>query len=476
MVEDGAFDQPFARVVGDEGHAHRAARRHDDAVAPIGLPAIVEQVEHPQGVAMHMHGLGDPGPVDEAQGHRLPALHLEQGRGVGAMRGHPVEGPCLARVGGFALLDRQIEPPGGLEFDDRGERRVLLRRHRATLGQGGALHFENDQLAGGLVAGICAQPSVLNGQRGLGPPAPWHIEHQIEPRARAGGQGHAGGFEGLAGLAINPHDQRAHPLEPQAHEPLRAGVENPQPDPRARRRRHDLGRGLRIDGEQRPDPPLASHIGGFGEGGRDAPALVQPPVVDDGQELVIRRWIIRPIHDQEPIDPAALLFRRMGEGGGTIPIGPRIGRREADVHPLTGRKGRLRQAGRAIHPVGDPHALPVERDRLGEIVDKPDKDFFALFHPQNRAGDLPIDGPDLRFGRRCAREAQLSRPQVEELWLHGARMGGQRQQEGRGDEGATGEGHGDLPVAAIFIGGLGLPGEGGECPAFGECGQLLPEA
>src|SRR5579863_4613022 len=47
----GGFDRPLAGVVGNEGDMRLLARRNQDIVAPIGLPAIVQRVQQTPDVA-----------------------------------------------------------------------------------------------------------------------------------------------------------------------------------------------------------------------------------------------------------------------------------------------------------------------------------------------------------------------------------------------------------------------------------------
>ena len=80
MVENGALNEPSAGIIGKEGDAHGTPRRQDDAVTPIGFPAIIQRMENAQGVAMHMDGLDAGRGVGETEGHRLAASRPEQWR------------------------------------------------------------------------------------------------------------------------------------------------------------------------------------------------------------------------------------------------------------------------------------------------------------------------------------------------------------------------------------------------------------
>ncbi len=56
----------------------RAPFWDQNRVAPIGLPAIVEIVQDPHDVAMHVHLLNEACFIDKAQRHRGAALDAEQ--------------------------------------------------------------------------------------------------------------------------------------------------------------------------------------------------------------------------------------------------------------------------------------------------------------------------------------------------------------------------------------------------------------
>ncbi len=104
MLQDVVVQRPFAGAVGDEGDMLDLARRRDDGVAPIGLPAVVEIVQQPHRVAVNMHDQRNARAIIEAERDRRPALDAKQRVAAIGLRDRAVEGP-----GAAVLSDREVD-------------------------------------------------------------------------------------------------------------------------------------------------------------------------------------------------------------------------------------------------------------------------------------------------------------------------------------------------------------------------------
>ena len=78
MREYAAADAPFAGIVGQQRNTHCSPFRHDDCVAPIGFPTVIQQVKLPHDMAMHAHDVRRGGIVDEPQRERRATLDAKK--------------------------------------------------------------------------------------------------------------------------------------------------------------------------------------------------------------------------------------------------------------------------------------------------------------------------------------------------------------------------------------------------------------
>src|SRR4051794_12618835 len=92
---EAAFDEPLARIVRNERRPDGLPLRHDHAVAPIRLPAVVQQMDVSQRVPMHMDELGRRTLVDETERHHRAALHRKDWLRADLIRFLAVDSPAL---------------------------------------------------------------------------------------------------------------------------------------------------------------------------------------------------------------------------------------------------------------------------------------------------------------------------------------------------------------------------------------------
>ena len=102
---------------------------------------------------------------------------------------------------------------------------------------------------------------------------------------------------------------------------------------------------------------------------RNLASRIQPPVLDNGDDLPVDFRRLGLIDNQHAMQAAPLLFPGQRWHRGAVKEGAAVGRREHIVEAALGRHRWLRQAPRAIHGIGNAHALPVDGGRLGELVD-----------------------------------------------------------------------------------------------------------
>ncbi len=95
----------------------------------------------------------------------------------------------------------------------------------------------------------------------------------------------------------------------------------------------------------------------------------------------------------------------------------------------------LRHIGHAVAApaVGLVHAVPVNGMTEGRVVGHRDLDIVPFLHPQQRARDLPVVGPDLVFQARCDIDGYFLDRHVEMAGL-GPGPGGQQPPQRQGKD------------------------------------------
>src|SRR5207248_3509772 len=94
------------------------------------------------------------------------------------------------------------------------------------------------------------------------------------------------------------------------------------------------------------------------EAARDPALVVEPPVLDDPQQVSTNRNRLRFLDNQRAGQTAPKLLQRVGVR--VIPERPRIGRRELVDKALAGSDRLLSQAGYPVHRVRQADAVPMD--------------------------------------------------------------------------------------------------------------------
>ena len=149
----------------------------------------------------------------------------------------------------------------------------------------------------------------------------------------------------------------------------------------------------------------------------DRAGLIEAPIVDEENEILVDRWRVRLFDHQDAMEPAGYLLPRPIVR--VIPERTGIGHAERVVELLARRHGILCQAGNTVHRVGDPHAVPVNAGRLRKAIDQPEPQIIALPRPQHRArrlavkSQIAVPGPSLSYSGAVPSRAvnsRMSRP------------------------------------------------------------------
>ena len=146
---------------------------------------------------------------------------------------------------------------------------------------------------------------------------------------------------------------------------------------------------------------------------RDLRCVVQTPIVDEQDFVEIDlRPAGRFINDECAIEPSGHLLPSAIVR--VVPVGAGIRHGEIVEKIIARLDGHLRQAGDAVHAVGDPDPVPVHARGLGQVVDKAPRHPRALGHADCRPGNRAAKCPDvcLRILRRREAGASLGSDEV----------------------------------------------------------------
>ncbi len=224
-----------------------------------------------------------------------------------------------------------------------------------------------------------------------------HFDQQVDAHRRTEQQT-VGRLVRFAGLPVERHDHRRVTREAKAHDASERGIDQAKAEALARADRLLLGDGA-VDGHDIAEPAGHRRFHGVAEAAGDLPMRPQPPIGQDPEEVAIHRRRIRLLDDQSAGEPTSLLLQAVGVR--VIPEGSSIRWRELVNEALTGRDGRLGEAGHTVHGVGQPDAVPMYGGFLVEAVLDDEAYCLALPHAECRPGNSAIVGPN-RGRRTCA--------------------------------------------------------------------------
>src|SRR6516225_3689049 len=151
-------------------------------------------------------------------------------------------------------------------------------------------------------------------------------------------------------------DHRPVPLEPKANDPGERRVDNPKPHPFPGLHSYTV-RNPAIDRDGIADAAGHPRFHTVAETGSDASTVVQPPILDEPQEIAVNSNRFAFLYNECPRQPAPQLLQRVGVG--VVPEGARIGRRELVGEALARTDRRLREPRHAVHRVLYTDTMPV---------------------------------------------------------------------------------------------------------------------
>src|SRR5258707_1120726 len=194
----------------------------------------------------------------------------------------------------------------------------------------------------------------------------------------------------VARLAVIGYDDRLMALETKPDDPGERRIDDTESDPLASLDGYVAGNPP-IDRDGVADPARHPRFHAIAEAGGDPSVIVEPPILNDPQEVAIDRDQLTFLDDQSAGQTASKLLQRVGVR--VIPEGARIGRRELIHEALAGSDRLLRHAGHPIHRVRQADAVPMDGCVLAELVLDGQPDRFALANPKFRAGHGAVVGP-----------------------------------------------------------------------------------
>src|SRR5205085_6954807 len=104
-----------------------------------------------------------------------------------------------------------------------------------------------------------------------------------------------------------------------------------------------------IDGDRVADAPGHPRLHAVAEAGDELGAIIEPPILDDPEELAVDHWRLGLFDNEGARQAATHLHQAIGMR--VIPEGTRIGRREAIGESFSWPDRWLRQPGHAVHGV-----------------------------------------------------------------------------------------------------------------------------
>ena len=217
-----------------------------------------------------------------------------------------------------------------------------------------------------------------------------HVEQDVGAHGRAEEDAACLRLVRIAGLAVDRNNHRTMALEPQRHDAGERPIDEAQPDALASP--HLLVHGDRtVERHQVADPAGHRRFHPVAEAGRDLPVRCESPVGEHPQNVAIDRHRLGLVDDQDAAEPATELLQAVDVR--VIPECAGVRRRKCVDEALAGLDRRLGQPGHAIHGVGQPDTVPMDRRILVESVLDKDADGHALPSVQCRAGHRAVIGP-----------------------------------------------------------------------------------
>ncbi len=185
-----------------------------------------------------------------------------------------------------------------------------------------------------------------------------------------------------------------HPVQPDHHDPVGGGVDEPQPQAFVAFQR---GRAWCDDGvDEVADTSAVGPVPHLVEFADERRLVGQPPVVDHHGQVVVHLRRLDLVDDEQPVEPARHLF-----GGAivrVIPEGAGVGRREVVKEGAARIDRVLGQAGHPVHRVGDAQSVPMYSRRLRQFVHQLPGQPLAVAQPDFGTGHAAVVAPDFGFG------------------------------------------------------------------------------
>ena len=123
---------------------------------------------------------------------------------------------------------------------------------------------------------------------------------------------------------------------------------------------------------------------------------IEPPVIEQPDQVQVHRRRRVVLHDQRTGQAAVHLLGRAQVR--VVPVGAGVGQREAVGKALTRRHRVLREAGYAVHGIGQADAVPVDGAGVGQLVVQRQVQHRTALETQLRAGHGSVIGPDRQCG------------------------------------------------------------------------------
>src|ERR1700674_3546761 len=365
VLEHVAVDHPFPGIVGDEGDALGALRRHQHRVEPIGLPAVVERIKQTEMVAVQVHAVREARAVRKGDYHGAPALHAEQGRRRMVVGHRAGERPELAvrhaahhQWRHRAPFERRLDALRTHEIHALGQRIGRQRARRRARHRPARLSAIDE--TGDLDLGA---PGIDQDRRARAR-CQREIDEQIRPVAGRKHDARALERKRLGGLAVERHDRGSVIGDAHRHDAGVGRVYEPQPQAGVGADR-DVGAREAVCCQM---IAVAAGVRGVVHTAerRALTARIEPPLVEGKRRVVVDLDRLRLVHDQEPGEPAAALLA--GVDVGVIPERAGVRHGEAVIEARAWRDRVLGEPGRSVHAVVDAQPVPMHRRRLGEPI------------------------------------------------------------------------------------------------------------
>ena len=203
-------------------------------------------------------------------------------------------------------------------------------------------------------------------------------------------------------------------LEPK--NPSTRGIQKPKPDatagPYVQRGRATLA----IDEHHVAEPARVGRVVEAFEVGSNGGVLGQHDVRDRPQHIVvdIRRLPLLD-HNRSKEPPTDLLI---GGHVGVVPKGACVRQCKLVLKILSGFYRGLGHARHAVHVVGQPYAVPVQRREHGQPITKSNPNGVALNRTQHGTGNHVVEGPDIGARVIAAQEFHPGRPGDDRVITH----------------------------------------------------------